>query len=59
VSGRLGLSAEELAMGSRLPSNQITRTAKVDTLIPLGFFHSFLSCILRPIRDGISFDKRQ
>jgi hypothetical protein len=43
VTDRLGPSAEELEMASRLQSNGITPTAKVDTLIPLAFFHSFLT----------------
>jgi hypothetical protein len=43
VTDRLGPSAEELEMGSRLQSNGITPTAKVGTLIQLVIFHSFLT----------------
>ncbi len=43
VTDRLGPSAEELEVGSPLQSSGITPTAKVGTLIPLVFFHSFPS----------------
>jgi hypothetical protein len=34
-------SGVEALMGSRLQSNCTTHDAKVDTLMPLGFFHTF------------------